>query len=43
MFVDEALNASGFFEQEKHDLHKNTACIMHMGNMPKDLVPIDRE
>ena len=43
MFVDEAFNVLGFPEQEKYDLYKNTACIMYMGNMPKDFVRIGKE
>ena len=43
MFVDEAFNVLGFPEQEKYDPYKNTACIMYMGNMPKDLVLIGKE
>ena len=43
MFVDEAFNVLGFPEQEKYDTYKNTAFMMYMGNMPKDLVPIGKE
>jgi len=43
MFADEAFNILGFTEQEKYDTYKNTACMMHMGNMTKDFVPVGKE
>ena len=43
MFADEAFNVLGFFEPEKYDTYKNTACMMHMGNMTKDFVPVGKE
>ena len=43
MFADEAFNVLGFSEQEKYDTYKNTACMMYMGNLPKDFVPIGKE
>jgi len=43
MFADEAFNVLGFSEQEKYDTYKNTACMMHMGNMTKDFVPVGKE
>jgi len=43
MFADEAFNILGFSEQEKYDTYKNTACMMHMGNMTKDFVPVGKE
>ena len=27
----------------KYDVFKNTACMMHMGNMTKDFVPVGKE
>merc|ERR1719309_1463565 len=43
MFADEAFDVLGFSEQEKYDVYKNTACMMHMGNMTKDFVPVGKE
>jgi len=43
MFADEAFNVLGFSMQEKYDVYKNTACMMHMGNMTKDFVPVGKE
>merc|ERR1711931_35227 len=43
MFADEAFNVLGFSETEKYDVFKNTACMMHMGNMTKDFVPVGKE
>jgi len=43
MFADEAFDVLGFTEQEKYDCYKNTACMMHMGNMTKDFVPVGKE
>ena len=34
---------SGFSNQMKYDVFKNTACMMHMGNMTKDFVPVGKE
>merc|ERR1719402_851494 len=42
-FADEAFNVLGFSEQEKYDVFRNTACMMHMGNMTKDFVPVGKE
>merc|ERR1719173_135920 len=42
-FADEAFNVLGFSEQEKYDTYKNTACMMHMGNMTKDFVPVGKD
>merc|ERR1719295_2311034 len=33
----------GFTTQEEYDVYKNTACMMHMGNMTKDFVPVGKE
>merc|ERR1712042_182767 len=43
MFADEAFDVLGFSESEKYDVFKNTACMMHMGNMTKDFVPVGKE
>merc|ERR1719228_1991047 len=43
MFADEAFDVLGFSQQEKYDVFKNTACMMHMGNMTKDFVPVGKE
>merc|ERR1712042_331094 len=43
MFAYEAFNVLGFSEREKYDVFKNTACMMHMGNMTKDFVPVGKE
>ena len=43
MFADDAFNILGFSQQEKYDVYKNTACMMHMGNMTKDFVPVGKE
>merc|ERR1712042_425348 len=43
MYADEAFDVLGFTEQEKYDVFKNTACMMHMGNMTKDFVPVGKE
>merc|ERR1711872_35268 len=42
-YADEAFDILGFTEQEKYDVFKNTACMMHMGNMTKDFVPVGKE
>ena len=42
-FADEAFDILGFSEQEKYDVFKNTACMMHMGNFTKDFVPVGKE
>merc|ERR1711972_863431 len=43
MFADEAFDILGFSNQMKYDVFKNTACMMHMGNMTKDFVPVGKE
>merc|ERR1711936_1031273 len=43
MFADEAFDVLGFTVDEKYDVYKNTACMMHMGNMTKDFVPVGKE
>merc|ERR1719385_442268 len=43
MFADEAFDILGFSTEMKYDVFKNTACMMHMGNMTKDFVPVGKE
>merc|ERR1740123_2135608 len=42
-FADEAFDILGFSKEMKYDVFKNTACMMHMGNMTKDFVPVGKE
>jgi len=42
-FANEAFDVLGFTEEEKYNVFKNTACMMHMGNMTKDFVPVGKE
>merc|ERR1711910_122811 len=42
-FADEAFDILGFSQQMKYDVFRNTACMMHMGNMTKDFVPVGKE
>merc|ERR1712168_1009014 len=42
-FANEAFDVLGFSQDEKYDVFKNTACMMHMGNMCKDFVPVGKE
>merc|ERR1719251_478285 len=42
-FAHEAFQSLGFTETEEYDVYKNTACMMHMGNMTKDFVPVGKE
>jgi len=42
-YADEAFDILGFTKEEKYDVYKNTACMMHMGNMTKDFVPVGKE
>ena len=42
-FADEAFDILGFTHDEKYEVFKNTACMMHMGNMTKDFVPVGKE
>merc|ERR1712102_96409 len=43
MFADEAFYVLGFTQEEKYDVFKNTAAMMHMGNLCKDFVPVGKE
>merc|ERR1711953_34915 len=42
-FAHEAFVSLGFTSDEEYDVYKNTACMMHMGNMTKDFVPVGKE
>merc|ERR1712227_632471 len=42
-YANEAFDILGFSTQMKYDVFKNTACMMHMGNMTKDFVPVGKE
>jgi len=42
-FADEAYDILGFSSQEKYDVYKLTAVVMHMGNLTKDFVPVGKE
>merc|ERR1719431_942953 len=43
MFADEAFDILGFSTQMKYNVFKNTAVMMHMGNMTKDFVPVGKD
>ena len=43
MFADEAYNILGFTNEEKYNIYKLTAVVMHMGNLTKDFVPVGKE
>merc|ERR1719209_230005 len=42
-FADEAFDILGFSEEEKYNVFKCTAAMMHMGNLTKDFVPVGKE
>ena len=42
-FADEAFDILGFSSEEKYNVFKNTAAMMHMGNFTKDFVPVGKE
>ena len=42
-FADEAYDILGFSSEEKYNVYKLTAVVMHMGNMCKDFVPVGKE
>merc|ERR1711892_840080 len=42
-FADEAFDILGFTEDEKYNVFKCTAAMIHMGNMTKDFVPVGKE
>merc|ERR1719447_1790257 len=43
MFAHEAYDILGFTEEEKYNVYKLTAVVMHMGNLSKDFVPVGKE
>ena len=43
MFADEAYNILGFTNEEKYNVYKLTAVVMHMGNLTKDFRPVGKE
>merc|ERR1719431_1993870 len=43
MFAHEAYDILGFSEEEKYNVYKLTAIVMHMGNLTKDFVPVGKE
>jgi len=43
MFADEAYDILGFTHEEKYNVYKLTAVVMHMGNLTKDFVPVGKE
>jgi len=43
MFADEAYDILGFTNEEKYNVYKLTAVVMHMGNLTKDFVPVGKE
>ena len=42
-FADEAYDVLGFSHEEKYNVYKLTAVVMHMGNLTKDFVPVGKE
>merc|ERR1711963_114088 len=42
-FADEAYDILGFTNEEKYNIYKLTAVVMHMGNLTKDFVPVGKE
>merc|ERR1712029_492122 len=43
MYTDEAYDILGFTNEEKYNIYKLTAVVMHMGNLTKDFVPVGKE
>merc|ERR1719385_477638 len=43
MYADEAYDILGFTNEEKYNIYKLTAVVMHMGNLTKDFVPVGKE
>merc|ERR1712227_1079775 len=43
MYADEAYDILGFTNEEKYNIYKLTAVVMHMGNFTKDFVPVGKE
>ena len=42
-FADEAYDILGFTKEEKYNVYKLTAVVMHMCNLTKDFVPVGKE
>jgi len=42
-FADEAYDILGFSQEEKYNVYKLTAVVMHMGNLTKDFVPVGKD
>ena len=42
-FADDAYDILGFATDEKYNVYKLTAVVMHMGNLTKDFVPVGKE
>ena len=42
-YADEAYDILGFSNEEKYNIYKLTAVVMHMGNLTKDFVPVGKE
>ena len=42
-FADEAYDILGFSHEEKYNIYRLTAVVMHMGNLTKDFVPVGKE
>merc|ERR1719511_327811 len=43
MFAHEAYDILGFTQEEKYNVYKLTAVVMHFGNLSKDFVPVGKE
>jgi len=43
MFADEAFDILGFSTDEKYNVYRLTAVVMHMGNLTKDFYPVGKE
>merc|ERR1712079_117044 len=43
MFADEAYDILGFSNDEKYNIYKLTAVVMHFGNFTKDFVPVGKD
>jgi len=43
MFANEAFDILGFTSEEKYDVYRLTAVVMHLGNLTKDFVPVGKE
>jgi len=42
-FADEAYDILGFASDDKYNVYKLTAVVMHMGNLTKDFVPVGKD